>query len=379
MKRYKKIIGVMGMTVICLLAVAAALIFMGVTAFPGSDAAQSTAGEKDNAAQMISPQAGETDSGEAWHIRFKGFRFCVKPVGMAIIHESGCLNIRSCEDYLIQIDVEDKTADEFWSHREEKIKNLESYGYRMEASPEKIEIGGKEYIRYIVSLSGERGADYETSYFCVLISKASEDKRFLTTVRLDGVDVASLNAAEKGELYGKAIEEAAGITGSAEASEEPDDPAGSYWEENSYLSTDGHDSVEKDGTVVSYSLPEGYRLLQDNLAGKSYYSEEDKITVITSVIPYTWLSAADMAKNRNGAGISKIEREGRYERNGTTYYYYAYSVLSVKNETRNYTYYFNAYADLPGGDIYSIHGFADGNPKAMEADTYGDFMDITEE
>lgn len=36
-----------------------------------------------------------------------------KPAGIAIIHESGCLNIRSTDEYLVQIDVEDDSADDF--------------------------------------------------------------------------------------------------------------------------------------------------------------------------------------------------------------------------------------------------------------------------
>ena len=42
------------------------------------------------------------------------------------------------------------------------------------------------------------------------------------------------------------------------------------------------------------------------------------------------------------------------------------------------TYYFNAYADLKCGDIYTVSGFADDNPDAVETDTYYDFMSIME-
>lgn len=74
---------------------------------------------------------------------FKGYAFSVKPVGLAIIHESGCLNIRSCDDYLIQIDVEDKTMADFWDNREQRKKNIEDAGYVMELEPEKFEIQGR--------------------------------------------------------------------------------------------------------------------------------------------------------------------------------------------------------------------------------------------
>lgn len=67
---------------------------------------------------------------------------------------------------------------------------------------------------------------------------------------------------------------------------------------------------------------------------------------MVSVVPYSWMSAKDMAESKRGAGISKVVDEGRYEVNGVIYYYYAYSVLHIKGEKRSCTYHFAAYADL---------------------------------
>lgn len=61
-----------------------------------------------------------------------------------------------------------------------------------------------------------------------------------------------------------------------------------------------------------------------------------------------------------------------------TFYYYIYSILYIKNGKRSLTYYFNTYADLKDGDIYTVSGFADDNPDVMEINTYYDFMSITE-
>ena len=376
MKRYKKIIYVILM--ICILAgsVFAALDFMGVVDLNfrnkkfGEDV---SATENENGANTNNP--------EPWHIVFKGYAFSVEPVGLAIIHESGCINIRSCDEYLIQIDVEDGTAEEFWNDRDDRVKNMEDSGYVIELAPEKVELQGREYIRYIISLANERGADVDNTYFYVLVSDAGDDQRFFTVIKFDEINIASLNVKEKDEIYEKAVDEVTSIVASAVPTDETNDMAGSYWQETQPVenSASDNDTITNEDTIVSYELPEGYILTDDDLSGKKYYSDNDRVNVTISVVPYTWMTAADMAERERGAGISKVIRSGQYEVNGVTFYYYTYSILYIRGGKRSITYHFNGYADLKNGDIYSVYGFADDNPAAMEPDTYADFMKINME
>lgn len=408
MKRYKKKIYVILM--ICILAgsVFAALDFMGVVDLNfrnkkfGEDV---SATENENGANTNNP--------EPWHIVFKGYAFSVEPVGLAIIHESGCINIRSCDEYLIQIDVEDGTAEEFWNGRDDCVKNMEDSGYVIELAPEKVELQGREYIRYIISLANERGADVDNTYFYVLVSDAGDDQRFFTVIKFDEINIASLNVKEKGEIYEKAVDEVTSIVAGAVPTDETNDMAGSYWQETQPIenfATDNDnnigvdnitgadskvnknsddnssendilikDSITNEDTIVSYELPEGYILTDDDLSGKKYYSDIDRVNVTISVVPYTWMTAADMAERERRAGISKVIRSGQYEVSGVTFYYYTYSILYIRGEKRSITYHFNGYADLKNGDIYSVYGFADDNPAAMEPDTYAEFMKINME
>lgn len=371
MKKYKEII--FGLLFICMLigVTSASLTFMGVIGHT-ENVVNDTEKEGDEGDEMA-------ETTEDWHIVFKGFSFLVKPAGTAIIHESGCLNVRSCDDYLIQIDVEEKTVDDFWDNRAERVQSIENSGYVIVLPPEKTQIGGKEYVKYIVSLANERGAAFENSYFGVLIRQASDKERIFTTIRFDGTDMDALNAEQKDAIYEKAFAQARAIADSAVETEETNDMVGTYWQENVYMETGLVDSIVDGDTVVSYKLPDQYKLLSDNLAGKSYYADAEKRNVLVSVVPYSWMSAKDMAESRRRAGISRVVDEGRYEVNGVIYYYYAYSVLHIKGEKRSCTYHFAAYADLENGDIYVISGDAADNPQAMEPYGYYDFMDIKEE
>lgn len=376
MKRYKKIIYVILM--ICILAgsVFAALDFMGVVDL---NFRNKKFGEDVSATENET----NTNNPEPWHIVFKGYAFSVEPVGLAIIHESGCINIRNCDEYLIQIDVEDGTAEEFWNGRDERVKNMEDSGYVIELAPEKVELQGREYIRYIISLANERGADVDNTYFYVLVSDTGDDQRFFTVIKFDGIDIASLNVKEKDGIYEKAVDEVTAIVAGAVPTDETNDMAGSYWQETQPVDTGNSatdkDSITNEDTTVSYELPEGYILTDDDLSGKKYYSDNDKVNVMISVVPYTWMTAADMAERERRAGISKVIRSGQYEEKGVTFYYYTYSILHIRGEERSITYHFNGYADLKNGDIYSVYGFADDNPAAMEPDTYADFMKINME
>lgn len=376
MKRYKKIIYVILM--ICILAgsVFAALDFMGVVNL-------NTINEKFGEDMSTTENETNTNKPEPWHIVFKGYAFSVEPVGLAIIHESGCINIRSCDEYLIQIDVEDGTAEELWNGRDERVKNMEDSGYVIELAPEKVELQGRKYIRYIISLANERGADVDNTYFYVLVSDAGDDQRFFTVIKFDEINIASLNVKEKDEIYEKAVDEVTSIVAGAVPTDETNDMAGSYWQETQPVDTGNSatdkDSITSEDTIVSYELPEGYILTDDDLSGKKYYSDIDRVNVTISVVPYTWMTAADMAERERRAGISKVIRSGQYEVNGVTFYYYTYSILYIRGGKRSITYHFNGYADLKNGDIYSVYGFADDNPATMEPDTYADFMKINME
>lgn len=376
MKKYKKVIS--AIISVCFLAgtALAALYFMGaVKPIQGGNSSKKEAEDKHSA--LTDETDKERDiTEEPWQIVFKGFEFLVKPLGTAAIHESGCLNIRNCDEYLIQIDVEDRTVDEFWENRDEKIRNIEDAGYIMQLTPEKTDIDGKEYIRYIVSLEKERGSDFDNSYFYVLMTEAYDDRRFLATVRFDGTDIALLDVGERDSYYEKALKETADIISSASPTDKSDDAPGTYFEEEKTTAYLSEDSLSADEITISYKIPEEYRLTADNEAGKTYYSEEDRTHVITSIVPYSWITAADMAESKSSAGISRVIKEGECEINGVTYYYYTYSVMFMRKEEKSFSYHFCAFADLENGDIYSIHGFTDNNPKIIEEEYYYDFMDI---
>jgi len=328
-----------------------------------------------------------TEEGEVptlWEIKFKGMKITMQEKGKVYIHESGCLNIRLEDNYLIQIDVEDDTVDNQWSGIDEKMADLAAAGYRIEQEPQRVTESGRDYVRYVVSMENERGADYERIYSEVCLMPADNGRHFLVVIRYDKTDVDALDEEAKNELYDKAFTDAEAILADAEPTDEPDDEYGSYWMAEKNISPQhaysASDSIMyDDGNLeLTYKLPEKCYLISDNIAGKSYFDEENRIYIRVSVMNYVWQSAEEYVEKHYSSGFSRIHEQGQTEINGRVFYYYTYSVLERSKTEKKYQYYFHAFCDLDNGDIYTISGNAADNPLAMDKSYYLNVMDISE-
>lgn len=365
MKKFKIIISVI--IGICVLAVVVfgGLLFMGVVNWPQKNSEHSI-----KESQRPESQTDETELADEWEIIFEGFEFKVKKKGKAMVHESGCLNIRSRDEYLIQIDVEDSDVEEFWENRVSKTEKMKNAGNVIELEPQKITVDKKEYIEYRLVI--------ENTYYEILISGTGDGKRIWGIAVFDGIDMANLDEKQRDDYYESAISEITTILKKAKVTDKKDDIAGSGWEEKEPLADITEDTISKDEISVSYKLPEGYIFYTENIGGKGYYSEQDDAYVQTSIIASPSSTAKEYAESKSLAGISQITSEGKYEINGLTYYYYSYSVKWVEDDEEKYEYKFAAYADLDGGDIYSITGYSQTNPEIMDAQYYKNFMEIKE-
>lgn len=361
------LVGILSVT-----AVFMGLWFMGVISFADENISANDA--------VVQEEVPEPEN---WEIVYKSMRFLVDADAKAYIHESGCLNIRWQEDYLIQIDIEDESFDSFWDVRETKMKNITDSGYRIEREPERFRKGNREYIRYVISIE-EEGAEYNKTYLEVFFTPADSDRRFLVCIRYDGIDVEKLDKEKQTALYDEALEEAEQIFGIAVPTDEEDDEIGTLWmpdistvSEKVYLS---QDSLEyADGKLeVGYHLPDGCYVLPSSLLGKSYRTEEENIYISVTVWENTQETAEERALKHTYAGFSRIHTQGQVEVEGRTFYYYTYSVLTKSKQYKDIKYYFVAYCDLENGDIYSIDGWARDNETAMDPDFYLDVMNISE-
>lgn len=325
----------------------------------------------------------EDDEPRVWKVIFKGMQFTLPQKGTVYLHGSGCLNIRQDERYLIQIQIEDDTVDEMWAHMERKRESLTAAGYRMEKEAERLTEEGHDYVRYVISLEKERGSDLDRTYFEVILAPADEGRHFLAVIPYDRVDVEKLEETMREKVYAEAFARVGAVLDAACPTDELDDETGMLWMEDKSL--DPEQRYIQEDTIVygdgrhslSYRLPDHCMLTADNIAGKTYYAEDDQVYIMTDVVKYTWMTAEAMAGLTAGSELSRIHTEGEVQVNGRTFYYYTRSVLEYKKTETSVTYYFNAYCDLEDGSVYTISGYADDHPEALEEIYYLEWMDIS--
>lgn len=298
-----------------------------------------------------------------WEIFFKGMMLTVPEKGVAGIHETGCLNVRQKDDYLIQFDIKEDTIENVWAEIDGRMDSLTEAGYRTEKEPERIMYGEREYIRYVISMEKERGSDFDRSYFEVLLTSAAEERYFLTVICYDRIDLDNLGMEARDKMY---------------------EEAGTMWMEDVNIDPDqsniSEDSIScKDGEwIVTYHLPGNCQIISDNIAGKTYLDTDGRNYIRVSVVNFTWQTAEEMAQNLAAAELSRIHTRGEIEVEGKIFYYYTYSVLEYRKNKKETHYYFHAYCDLENDDIFSIDGYGDDCPRILDEMYYLKVMNITE-
>lgn len=331
------------------------------------------------------PQSAETDNEQAavWEVVFQGMKFTLPQKGKVYLHESGCMNIRRDERYLIQIKLEENTVDEMWEDIDQKRESLINDGYRIEKEAERLTEEMSDYVRYVISLEKERGSDFDRSYFEVILAPADEGRHLLAAIRFDGIDVDKLDETLRERIYEEAFTQTGEIFASAYPTEQMDDETGMLWMEDKSIDPE-HRYISEDTIVygdgqyrLSYRLPEHCMLTADNIAGKTYYNEDDHVYIWTNVVKYTWMTAKDMAESSADRQLSRPLVSGEVKVNGRIFYYYTYSVMEYGKNEASTKYYFDGYCDLEDGSIYYINGYADDNPEAAEAAYYLEWMDIS--
>ena len=194
------------------------------------------------------PAETDNEQSAVWEVVFQGMKFTLPQKGMVYLHESGCMNIRQEERYVIQIKLEENTVDEIWEGMKQKRESLINDGYRMEKEAERLTGQMGDYVRYVISLEKERGSDFDRSYFEVILAPADEGRHLLAAVRFNGIDVDKLDETLRERIYEEAFTQTDEIFASACPTEQMDDETGMLWMEDKSIDPE-HRYISED-TIV---------------------------------------------------------------------------------------------------------------------------------
>jgi hypothetical protein len=347
------------------------LWLMGVISFSGRERLQE-----------VNTQINPTDenvSEAEWSIVYGGLNFFIDGEATAYIHDSGCLNLNMNSGYLIQIETEDKTMDDFWDNRKANMEKILSAGYQEELAPERMMADEREYVRYVLSLDdGE-----EITYYMAVFTPRDENSRFFVCVKYDDIDVASMDEAEKSGLYNDSMELVEEIFANAVNTDQPDDEIGSLWMPD--ISSDkglelsdfiSGDTLEYGEHKVTYFLPENCRKQAGALIGNNYVMDSDLVHFNVCVWENSYNSAEKKAELHDSSEISALSSQGSVEVGEYAFYYYSYSIMKGSKNEKKYTYNFVAYCDLGDNTVYEISASSNENEEVMDYSYWTEVMSI---
>lgn len=353
------------------LAVLFSLWLMGVISFADRKTVQD-----ENTQINLTEEAATT---EKWSIVYGGLNFFIDGEATAYIHDSGCLNLNMNSGYLVQIEVEDKTVDDFWDNREANMEKIVLAGYREELAPERMTDDEREYVRYVLSMEDDAGR----TYYMAMFTPRDESSRFFICVKYDDTDVASMNEAEKSKLYDESMELVEGIFANAVDTDQPDDESGSLWmpdisSDASLASSDviSEDTLEYGEHKVTYHLPENCRRQEGALIGNNYVMDSDSVHFNVCVWENSYNNAEDKVKLHDSSGITSLSSQGSVEIGNYTFYYYSYSVMRGSKDEKKYTYNFVAYCDFGDHAVYEISASSNENEAVMDYSFWTEVMRV---
>lgn len=358
-----------------LLALFGGLWFAGVFSFGDGN-------DSDGAAEKLTAE-GENAKDRVWEVVYKGMKFFLPQKGVVGVHESDCLNIRQDERYLIQIVIRDETVDERYGRWSESREVLIEDGYRIEKEAEWLAGEESDHVRYVVSLEKDQGSYLDRTYSEVILAPADEGRCFLAVVRYDKIDMEKLDEAMRENLYEEGLVRTNAILAGTIPTDELDDELGTYWWEDKNLDPE-HEYISEDTIVYrdgqysfSYQLPEHCMLTTDNIAGKTYYDEDNQVYVSTSVLKYDWRTAKHWADYQGESELSRPHSAGEAQVSGRTIYYKSFTICEYKGKKKSTVYEFYGYCDLEDGSVYYIRGYSEVCPKTLDPEYYFEWMNIT--
>lgn len=358
-----------------LLALFGGLWFAGVFSFGYRN-------DSDGAAEKLTAE-GENAEDRVWEVVYKGMKFFLPQKGVVGVHESDCLNIRQDERYLIQIVIRDETVDERYGRWSDSREVLIEDGYRIEKEAERLAGEESDHVRYVISLEKAQGDYLERTYFEVILAPADEGRCFLAMIRYDKIDMEKLDETMREKLYEEALVRTSAILAGTCPTDELDDELGTYWWEDKNLAPE-HEYISEDTIVyrdgqysLSYQLPEHCMLTTDNIAGKTYYDEDNQVYVTTNVLKYSWRTAKYSAESLAERELSRPHSAGEAQVSGRTFYYCTYTVCEYNGNKKSTVYEFYGYCDLEDGSVYSIRGYSEICPETLDPEYYFEWMNIT--
>lgn len=352
------------------LVVIAALWFMGMITW-GHGAADVT-------------RYGEADESEEYVI-YDGIKFPCGQYELVMVTENGVF-LDTDKGHRIQVLHQEKTLDDFWNTKDERMKTSRSAGFEIDADPEKYSSGDRDYIKYALrQQSDDETTDY-SEYMQIFLTPDYKGDRLFICINYNK-DMDDMTEAERKAMYDKSSAWIQELMDAGESTDEPDDDTGKIIYSATALKNKENyadsDTLTSACRTVQYGLPYGYLRKDDSDPDSAYYeSDSGKTYLYIAIKDYSALLTDDESLKEYVDSYAKNDHAmpqdcGSKEMDGRVFYYYSYFTQNWCDDGSVIVEYnFKAYCDIGEGQIYTISAHSYTNSDVMDTDTYLECMKL---
>lgn len=268
------------------------------------------------------------------------------------------------DGFAMRLGVREDSFEELLLRKDTLIPEVESKGYTCISTLEERVIDARSYLFFTIDTDdGIRYMIYSgagsSSYFGVLVDAGEEEPDTMLERIHILIDSARETDREDTNIYDLLLEQA--------------DPVE---QENQVFYSNGTFQDAEGRDILTYGIPEGFYADTVLEEGTQNYSSRDAAIEVTLRI----ISGEDSAEEyieryMEVPHVLQTDRK-QTEINGRTVYYFSEAHEQIWEDKREQYYYFYAAIDLEEGTIYWLTGYSLENDKALELETYHEFLSV---
>ncbi|MDE7366921.1 MAG: hypothetical protein K2N24_06170 [Lachnospiraceae bacterium] len=268
--------------------------------------------------------------------------------------------------FSIRLGVREDSYEDFLLRKDTLIPDVESKGYVCTSALEERMIDNRSYLFFTIDtedgglymIYSNAGSD---SHFGILVDADEEDPDEVLERIHVLIDSAQETDQENTNIYDLLLTQ-----------------AGPVEHENQVFYSNGNFRDAEGRDILTYGIPEGFYAGSSREGEIQNYTNRDAAIYVTLSLKSGEDSAEEwIQRYMEFSHVSQIN--GKQEAiNGRTVYYFSEEHERIWEEEREQYYYFYAAIDLEEGLVYWLKGYSLENEKALELESYTEFLTVEE-
>lgn len=266
--------------------------------------------------------------------------------------------------FAMRLGVREDSFEELLLRKDTLIPEVESKGYTCTSTLEERVIDARSYLFFTIAMDdGIRYMIYSgagsSSYFGVLVDAGEEEADEVLEQIHILIDSARETDQENTNIYDLLLAQADPVERKDQV----------FYSNGTFQDAEGRE-------ILAYGIPEGfYGEPGPDEKIQNYRSRDAAIEVTLRMISVEGSAEEYIERYMETPHVFQTERK-QIEINGRTVYYFSEAHEQIWEDKREQYYHFYAAIDLEEGTIYWLTGYSLENDKALELETYHEFLSV---